>query len=156
MTIKEASKKYGVTTQAIYQRIKKSGAKLSTIKDNETGHLTPDGERLLCEMFGKDGSEIVNVESVDLQALRLANDRVAQVERERDALRADVGRLEAELHGERELRAAVERERDTLRTALDQSQQLQAMTLSRIPEPRKSIWARLIGDRVQRGKDSKG
>lgn len=144
MTIKEASKKYGVTTQAIYQRIKKSGAKLSTIKDNETGNLTAEGEKLLCELFTKHSIESVNMESGALQVEQGARGLLEQVERERDALRADVSRLEAELRGERELRAAVERERDTLRTALDQSQQLQAMTLSRIPEPRKTLWQRLL------------
>lgn len=144
MTIKEAAKGYGVSTQAIYQRLKKHGAELSIIKDSKTGHLTAEGEKLLCKLFTKHSIESVNMESGALQVEQGARGLLEQVERERDALRADVSRLEAELRGERELRAAVERERDTLRTALDQSQQLQAMTLSRIPEPRKTLWQRLL------------
>lgn len=143
MTIKEASKKYGVSTQAIYQRLKKHDIELSTVRDSVSGQLLQSGEELLEQLFTKQREEVDNESTTRLEEIQSVKEQLLQVVNERNALRADVSRLEAELRGERELRSAIERERDTLRTALDQSQQLQAMTLSRIPEPRKSLWQRL-------------
>ena len=55
MTIKEAAKLYGISTQAVYQRLKKANINLDTLKDKETGEITG---RVFCAsssriLFGK-------------------------------------------------------------------------------------------------------
>lgn len=139
MTIKQAAEQYKVSTQAIYQRLKKSGKQLSTLKDSKTGHLTPEGAAIVCNWFDNHVPTIANDESARLQLEQLTN--------ERNALVQDVARLEAELRTEREMRAMLEGERDALRQALDRSQQLQAMTLARLPEQRTPFLLRLLGRR---------
>jgi hypothetical protein len=44
LTIKQAANLYGITPQAIYQRLKKEGVNIDKMKSKETGDLTPDAE----------------------------------------------------------------------------------------------------------------
>ena len=67
MTIRGIAASAGVSVTAVYKRIKKAGIQLETLKNKETGELTPDGERTILDMFnlhvcadsGKDGSKPV-------------------------------------------------------------------------------------------------
>ena len=61
MTIKEAAAHYGVSTQAIYQRIAKAGKKSKELTNRETGELTEEGADLLATWFTN--SQPVEVES---------------------------------------------------------------------------------------------
>lgn len=51
MTIKDAAELYGISTQAVYQRLKKESIDLKRLKDKSTGHLTPDAEVVFCKLF---------------------------------------------------------------------------------------------------------
>ena len=54
MTIKDAAKKYDITVQAIYSRLKKEGIALETLKDADTGELSADAEAVFIKLFDKD------------------------------------------------------------------------------------------------------
>lgn len=53
MTIKEAATMYGISPQAVYQRLKKEKINLDKLKDKETQELTPDGEAVFAKLFTK-------------------------------------------------------------------------------------------------------
>lgn len=56
MTIKEFSKKMGITPQAVYQKMKNSSIDLNSIKDAKTGELTDEGLEILNNLFSKGGA----------------------------------------------------------------------------------------------------
>ena len=56
MTVKEVAQRTGLSHQAIYKRLKAKGVTLAAIKDAKTGHFTPDGERLIIELFNLDAA----------------------------------------------------------------------------------------------------
>lgn len=124
MTIKEAAERYGVSKQAIYQRLKKAGQDLDSIRDPKTGLLSSDGEKLINSIYGQNAvKEPLKSSPVNLQ--------VESFKQEREAL---LGQIEA-------LKAVNEQltsERDYLRHSLDQAQQLQAMAFARLPAPKES------------------
>lgn len=124
MTIKEAAERYGVSKQAIYQRLKKAGQDLDNIRDPKTGLLSSDGEKLINSIYGQNAvKEPLKSSPVNLQ--------VESFKQEREAL---LGQIEA-------LKAVNEQltsERDYLRRSLDQAQQLQAMAFARLPAPKES------------------
>lgn len=51
MNIKEVAQLTGLSHQAIYKKIKANGLVLDKLKDKATGHLTPDGEARIKELF---------------------------------------------------------------------------------------------------------
>lgn len=57
MKITDAAARYGVTMQAVYQRLKKNGIRVETLKDKETKELTAEGEAVLENLFGKNRKE---------------------------------------------------------------------------------------------------
>ena len=126
MTIKEVAQRTGLTHQAIYKRLKAHGVKLETLKDKATGHFTPEGEAVIMELFAIDAPEKPAEKADSTEVERLRN----QV-------------------------ATVENERDFLRGALEREQQLQAMTLTKLPpalppsdeekQRRRTWWDRIRG-----------
>lgn len=132
MTIREAAALYGISKQAIYQRLKKTGKELDQIRDEKTQELTELGMELVNSIYGKKGG---NEQS-----------SVNQSVKEIETLKADNARLQEQVNALIEKVEALTEERDFLRRSLDQSQQLQAMTLSRLPATpteRKSVIKRL-------------
>ena len=126
MTIKEVAQRTGLTHQAIYKRLKAHGVKLETLKDKATGQFTPEGEAVIMELFAIDAPEKPAEKADSTEVERLRN----QV-------------------------ATVENERDFLRGALEREQQLQAMTLTKLPpalppsdeekQRRRTWWDRIRG-----------
>lgn len=110
MTIKEAAEKYNISPQAIYQRLKKQKIPIESLKDTETGDLTPDALGIIEKLFGESSAQYnqqktsLQEELIKLRAL------VQSLEHERDLLRV---KLEA-----------AERERDAARDTLDQERAL--------------------------------
>ena len=123
MTIKQVAAAAGLTHQAIYKRIKAHGYTLDMLKDKATGHLTPDGERILGELFNLD--DMQPPLSTEVEKLKT---EVAELTTEVEKLRNHVSELE-----ERE--RILTDERDFLRQTLEREQQLQAMTLKKLPDP---------------------
>ena len=136
MTIKDVATRTGLSHQAIYKRLKARGLSVSDLKDKASGQLTEEGERILAEMFSiqaeeptVDGApEITNEEpTVESGSEELRNE-VARLTTEVEKLGNWVETLEA-------MNTALTEERDFLRLALERSQQLQAITASKIPNP---------------------
>lgn len=119
MTIKEAAALYGVSKQAIYQRLKKTGQDLDQIRDAKTQELTEFGIELVNSIYGQKADK--------------EQSSVNQSVKELESLKSENVRLQEQVNALTEKVAALTEERDFLRRSLDQSQQLQAMTLSRLP-----------------------
>lgn len=121
MTVKEVAQRTGLSHQAIYKRLKAKGVTLAAIKDAKTGHFTPDGERLIIELFNLDAApeqaENRPEKPVDNQVEKLTT-RVAELTTEVEKLRNQVELLTSE--------------RDNLRAVLEREQQLHAMTLTKL------------------------
>lgn len=144
MTIQEAALFYGVSKQAIYQKLKAKGHDIKQLKTRE-GELSEEGKAILEQLFDRAG---VNAEDdpkpqppstepekqenpFSLQAER----RIQELTNQVDALQKEVDLLKRETE-------SLRNERDYLRHALDQAQQLHAMTIRMLPPPapeRKSV-----------------
>lgn len=114
MTIKEVAQVTGLSQQAIYKKIKSRGIKIEDLKDKETGQLSEHGEEVIRELF---------IDKKDEK----------QVSTEVEKLRAEVEKLRNQVEFLEERNRQLTEERDFLKTALSQAQQLQALTLARIP-----------------------
>ena len=157
MTIKEIAERAGLSHQAIYKRLKARGVALDQIKNKDTGELTAEGEALLLELFNlqdqtereappppeKAAPPAAEDEAGELrnQVERL-NNQVAELNNEVEKLRNQVATLE-------EKEKALTEERDFLRLSLERSQQLQAITAAKIPNPPPALPAG--GEEKERG-----
>lgn len=137
MTIKDAAEKYGVTKQAIYQRLKKQGIDLDTIKDSETGELTADAEAMLFKLYGTENKpKAQNLNSI-IQSLKTEN----------KALTLEVDELKKENQRLAERVKELSQDKELLADTLKESQRIQlAMIQQRLPEP-LTIWERITGRR---------
>ena len=122
MTIKDAAEKYGISKQAIYQRLKRNNIQIDSLTDPETGDLTPDAEAIMENLFGE-GSQQFNKRKLTLtEELKAAQ---AEIQHQQ----AIVDLLTAKLE-------AAERERDLLRETLDQER---AMFQRFLPAPGQTV-----------------
>ena len=139
MTVKEFAALVGVSHQAIYKKLKGRGVALDSLKDKETGQLTEEGEALLRSIYHiqeepeAQAEEAAEVEReaappADQKPKSGLRNQVAELQNEVEKLRNRVATLEER---ERELKE----ERDFLRLSLERSQQLQAMTAAKLPNP---------------------
>lgn len=118
MTIKELSTRAGISVQAVYKRLKQKGVDISTLKDPETGQITPEGEKVMENLFNLKGPS---------EAAKTPNStEVERLKTEVEKLTTTVESLTAQVE-------ALTNERDYLRGALDREQQLHAMTLQKVP-----------------------
>lgn len=124
MTIKDAAALYGVSPQAIYQRLKSKGIDIRTLK-NKAGDLTTEGERLLEDLFDR-----TSVSTMDTEQGQKAQQAP---EKKDESSLLQVEKLTAEVYSLTAQIEMLKEERDYLRRALDQSQQLQAMTMRMLP-----------------------
>lgn len=183
MTIKEVSERAGVSHQAIYKRLRTRGIRAEDITEKSSGQLTGKGEELIKELFpflrdeegGAAAQSPQDVPADPPETEEKAGDEglqpeVARLQEKVARLQEEVARLQPEVAGlkgqiiEYEKRVAtleesnrlLTDERDYLRKALDQSQQLQAMTAQKIPTPpaitdgserkqKRGLWERLTG-----------
>lgn len=118
MTIKDVAQKSGLTHQAIYKRLKSKGIKIEAIKDKKTGHFTPEGEKMMIDLF--DLSEAAERPS---EAQETPSD---------DGLTKQVTELTKEVEKLRNQVDLLTGERDFLRQSLEREQQLHAMTLTKL------------------------
>lgn len=135
MTIKDAAEKYGVSKQAIYQRLKKQGIALETIKDPETGELTRDAEAVLFKLYGADDKpKTQNLNSI-IQSLK--NDNKSLI-LEVEELKKENQRLSKRIE-------ELAEDKTLLAETLKEAQRIQlAMIQQRLPEPR-TLWERITG-----------
>ena len=137
MTIKELADRLGVSSQSVYKRLKNHGVKLETLKDKATGEITAEGLQVVARVFNIDlTSEQTQPETATETETRVESPVDSEVER----LKKEVERLTTEVEKLNNLNSTMvekvqtlESERDYLRNALQAQQQLQAMTLQRLP-----------------------
>ncbi len=115
MTIKEFSKELGISTQAVYQRIKAAGIQLDSLKEPGSQELSEDGRKQLAQLFTKQQST--------------NDDLIKSLQTENEFLKQRCKELEAD--------------RDRWQQATEQAQQLaaqaQALSMARLPAPRRSL-----------------
>lgn len=137
MTIKELADRLGVSSQSVYKRLKNHGVKLETLKDKATGEITAEGLQVVARVFNMDlTSEQTQPETATETETMVESPVDSEVER----LKKEVERLTTEVEKLNNLNSTMvekvqtlESERDYLRNALQAQQQLQAMTLQRLP-----------------------
>lgn len=127
MTIKEAAALYGVSTQAIYQRIAKANKELKDLTQGKPRQLTEEGEALLAQWF-------TNAQPTECK-------RCQELETEKNALQALCDSLQTQLK-------AAEEDKLRLYTLLAQAQQttqtLVAARLEAGENDRRGLWRRLF------------
>lgn len=135
MTIKDLAALAGVSHQAVYKRLKSNGIDLAALKDPETGHFTEDGEKRLMALFAIK-AEIPEGKPVEDPAPGSGADNACkELRKQVETLQKEVARLSTEVEIIRASESALRDERDFLRVALENSQKLQALTASKIPNP---------------------
>lgn len=143
MTIKDAAKKYGISVQAIYSRLKKEDIALETLKDADTGELTADAEVVFDKLFDKDRQrkhESFNstIERLQAEIKRLNEENASLVEK--------LKLVENE-------NADLKQERERLLTIAQQAQELHKAALDRLlPPPMENINAEDLRGNTAQGK----
>lgn len=122
MTIKDAAEKYGVSKQAVYQRLKRNLIQVDNLTDQETGHLTPEAEAILENLFGENSQQF--------------NKRKLNLTEELKAAKAEIQRQQVNVELLTAKLEAAERERDLLRETLDQER---AMFQRFLPAPGQTV-----------------
>lgn len=129
MTIKEAAKAYGVSTQAIYKRLQTVGKKAQDVTNRANGDLTDEGADLLATWF----CNLDNQTNQKPTNCTNSCKELATLQAENKALQEQVARLQTD--------------KDRLYSLLNQAQQTaQALTLARLgsgAEKKRPIWERM-------------
>lgn len=139
MTVKEFAQQRGLSPAAIYKRIKTNGMDIAALKDPHTGELTPEGVEQLRALFGEIQPELTTelttkVERLTTELTELST-KLTALETELAGTKAELDSAKAENAILREREKLLTDERDYLRKSLDQEQQLQAITLTKVPTP---------------------
>lgn len=140
MKISDVAKQYGVSKQAVYQRLKRAGVSVEALTDAKSREITAEGAAIILRLFNGADNDAFTVN----EPVKADVDRAAQLQQQVDSLTAEVETLSQTL-------SDVTAERDHLRSSLtqalkavDQAQQLQAMMMQRmLPEPRESFSERV-------------
>ena len=164
MTIKEFAKNNGITTQAVYQRIKAANMKLSDIKKDNSAELTAEGLEALSNLFAKNeggsGAKIAEykatVARLQTQVEKLTTEKAALLD-ELDAAKqsAEQWRQQAAQEAEAvkaaqgiaaKMQEALEKEQQTAQ----QAQELNMASIQALKRPpRLSLWQRITGKRAE-------
>lgn len=119
MTVKQVAQLANLSHQAVYKRIKANGYKVEDLKDKASGQFTPEGEKVVRELFNLSTSAEEPVDN--------------QLSTEVEKLRNRVAELEATNKALAEERDFLRKTLDTTTEALTNAQKLQAVTLSKVP-----------------------
>lgn len=130
MKIKDAAEKYGISSQAIYQRLKRQGIDVEKLKSKETGDLTADALAIIENLFGESSAQFNKQRASTQEELARLRTLVQSLEHERDLLRV---KLEA-----------AERERDTATETLNQERALFTKYLPAPETNKKSLFQRIF------------
>ena len=160
MTIREAAERAGVSNQAVYKRLKARGISPESIREKGSGKLTEEGEQIIKELFPALQEESPKEAPADEPAaapLPPSSEELERLTTRVEELTKQVEELTTKLTTSEAREKALVEERDYLRGALERSQQLQALTAQKIPNPpptitdgsdkpqRRGLWARLRG-----------
>ena len=131
MTIKQFAEEQGISTQAVYKKIKERKLNVNQLKDEEGKELSQEGIGILANLFGNERKK-VEEKNNDFQP------KIQHLEEENAILKAELEKVKALLQMKDSMI-------DMLKSQLDYMQRLQALTLQRIPDQRPTLWQRLTG-----------
>ena len=149
MTITDFAKQTGLTTQAIYQKLKRKNIKLSDIQQPGNSDLTQEGLFTLTELFkvkATDNGKAVTAATLDKAFINKndnTEDRIKQLEEENKQLRAAIDELRA---------AAALKDQQLIAAYKQQADFAQEIALKRLPgeaAPRPSLWERITRRKPQ-------
>ena len=129
MTIKQFAKKYSISPQAVYQKLKAAGITLTDIKQGNTQELTEEGIKRLESIFVKKSKE----ESAEVERLKVEN----------QLLKAQIEEIKADRDRWAELAKTAQESLQREQQATHQAQAIQMATLQAMQK--RSLWARLTG-----------
>ncbi len=129
MTIKQFAKKYSISPQAVYQKLKAAGIPLTDIKQGNTQELTEEGIKRLESIFVKKSKE----ESAEVERLKVEN----------QLLKAQIEEIKADRDRWAELAKTAQESLQREQQATHQAQAIQMATLQAMQK--RSLWARLTG-----------
>lgn len=140
ISISEYALAKGISSQAIYKKLSKRKIPLDTIRDRTTGFISESGLEVLEQLFAeKPQVEKPVRESVEKareeQKQANADNRRKEQEKQLASLKVEVDKLNMEVEYLNKTRKVLEDEIDYLRRALDQAQQLHAMTMKQMLPP---------------------
>lgn len=129
MTIKQFAKEQSISTQAVYQKMKRAGIDPASIKKEKSQELTEEGIKQLEQLFVNKTTDVEQTTEALKVEIELLNQRLQELTADRDRW-AEIAKTAQE---------ALQREQQ----ATQQAQALQMATLQALKRP--SIWARLTG-----------
>lgn len=134
MTIKQFAKEKGVSTQAVYQKIKAAGLEISDLRAENSAELTESGLKAVNQLFVKQKEKTDNKEKLV--------DRVKELEKQ-------VSMLESALQEARADRDRWAAQAEAAQQTAQQAQALNMATLKALPAPqppaeRRGLLARLF------------
>ncbi len=146
MTIKEIANQHGISTQAVYQRLKAAGVDLREIKRQNSAELTEEGLVIVKAIFASSDKENVKKKAdlknkfKDLQEqIEKLTAENEELKKDRDGWREQAERLTAVAEAAQKLAA------DT-QEALLRAQSINMASLQAAAAPRGlSFWQRLTG-----------
>lgn len=152
MNIRDIAQAAGVSPAAVYKKVKARGLDISTLKDETTGELTQDGERILSDLFKgaapeKNTKLITKLTELKTEVVNLSG-KVEELTTKLTTAQEQINTLQTELRVTQEREKVIIEERDHLREALDREQQLHALALQKIPAalpaPERQPWYKRI------------
>lgn len=93
MNIKDFAELYGVSSQAVYQRINRAGLNIKKLKDSDTGELSEAGQEAIKQLFSQHSQVSVDELKDEINTLQK---ELASLKSENEALKARVHELETE------------------------------------------------------------
>ena len=151
MTIKEKAKQYQVSTQAIYQRLKKKNIHIESLTDKATGELTPEGELVIDKLYDKENQPYkansrAYADEQESRIKQLNIDNAIQLEKI-DLLEKRIEYLQAQLDKETQnVKDLVDLQKQTLNRLLPEGQPTDDKPV--VEAPRRLTWReRITGKR---------
>lgn len=142
MNIAEFAKLADRTPQAIYQRLKENGIKLSELKEADGKTLTQEGLSILGSLFSVKEKEIDLSEEIKESGNKF-DKKIILLERKLEELTEENNQLKISLAETRATAAAKDQIIEALRARAEYAEKI---TLQRLPAPAKpSLWQRITG-----------
>lgn len=151
MTIKEYAKEQGISTQAVYQRLKKNRVKVESVTEKGTGEITAEGVVILNKLFDPENRQTKPAKDEQIEAMS------AQISELRETLARKEERIES-------LESALKEAREDVKywqQAFTKEQEIHSLLLRVLPAPqeqeqsetpkpgggseKRGFWARLTG-----------
>lgn len=152
MTIADAAKVYGVTQQAVYQKLKRKGIKRADIQQPGSAELTEEGERIISSLFKQDQHAVTQQalkstqEVIDLtQRLQTVSNDLEAKTAEAEDLKQTVSKLNQDLAASLERLKEATEERDFLRLTVAQLNENNRLVLAALQpsQHEKGLLARI-------------